>query len=407
MLAASLIDGWNRATRNPLAVAFAISLLLHAAGYGTWKKFGPGLFASSQSVLASVIARLTHSERQEKKLLDELKQRKNQELFERMLKQQQEIPLTFLEVDPALALADPPKDPKYYSTHNTVAANPDPKSAAQPKIEGRDTKVARLFDNPKPQPKAIPQPLQPTFPPRQPDPPAQTASKPKETEPPQLRPDARPDAKSEPARPLETIAPQTFDKATEKPDLKPPGGETPGDLAMARPQPTEHPNKIPGAGAPASANPLITDPSPPPQHERPRTLAQAYAQKPMLAGQKMQQAGGVPRQGRISQNAIITGFGVYDAAFIAAVEERWYQLIDSYRDKGGVLRQGKAVLEFKLHFNGRITEMKTAERTVEELQSLMCERAVLDPAPFARWPDEMRQTIGADIREVKFTFFYE
>ena len=409
MSTVSLTELWSRATRNPLAVAFAVSVVLHTGLFEAWQNYGPRLFASGRGFLSGVLARLTISERGQKNLIDKLKQIKNQELFEQMLKRQQEIPLSFMEVDPALATPEPPKTAKNYSTHNTVASNPDlKKNADLPKIDGKDKKVPRLFDNAKPQPKATPQPLQPTLISALPEPPLPAAATPaKADQPPQVRPDAKPDAKSEPARPLQNVADRTFDKTADKTDFKMPGGQTIGDLAMGKPQSRDFPNKIPGKGAPASANPLIVDPSPPARRERPRTLAQAYAQNPMLAGQRMQQDGGVPRLGRISVDAKGSTFGVYDAAFIAAVEERWYQLIDSYRDKGGVLRQGKVTLEFRLRFDGRITEMKTILSSTGDVQSLMCERAVLDPAPYARWPAEMRQQIQAEFREVRFTFYYE
>lgn len=402
---------WQRATQQPLVVALAISLLLHVGGYGTWRLFGQSLFSASKGVLSSLIAKLAHSERKEKKLIDDLKQRKNQEVFEDLLRQQKEIPLSFVEVDPALASLQPPKNAQHYSTHDTLASNPKPlKNTLKPKIEGVQTKVPRLFDNPIPQPKPVPQPLQPFVPPKEIAPPSTplASSTPKETQSPQLRADARPDAKSEPAKPLENVAPKTFEKAEAKPDLKPPGGEVLGELAKAEPRKTVQPNKLPGAGAPVAANPLITDPSPPPlQHSRPRTLAQAYAQNPQLAGKVIQQEGGVQRPGRISVDAKGSLFGAYDAAFIAAVEQRWYQLIDSYHAKGGVLHQGKVVLDFQLRFDGRITGMSVADKSVEEIQALMCERAVLDPAPFARWPNDMRRMIGGDSREVRFTFYYE
>ena len=37
----------------------------------------------------------------------------------------------------------------------------------------------------------------------------------------------------------------------------------------------------------------------------------------------------------------------------------------------------------------------------------LCQRAVLDPAPFEKWPSDMRRIIGSDRREVRFTFYYE
>ena len=68
--------------------------------------------------------------------------------------------------------------------------------------------------------------------------------------------------------------------------------------------------------------------------------------------------------------------------------------------------RGHVVLQFKLHHDGRITDMKVIENTVSETLSLICQKAVLDPAPFERWPTEMRQLNNGDVRSIQFTFFY-
>ncbi len=49
--------------------------------------------------------------------------------------------------------------------------------------------------------------------------------------------------------------------------------------------------------------------------------------------------------------------------------------------------------------------MNMAENTVGEVLGLICQKAVLDPAPFASWPSDMRRTLG-DIRNIQFTFYY-
>jgi hypothetical protein len=49
--------------------------------------------------------------------------------------------------------------------------------------------------------------------------------------------------------------------------------------------------------------------------------------------------------------------------------------------------------------------MKLLSSDVDELQSLICQQAVLDPAPFKPWPQKMRQVIS-DPRQVRFTFYY-
>jgi hypothetical protein len=50
--------------------------------------------------------------------------------------------------------------------------------------------------------------------------------------------------------------------------------------------------------------------------------------------------------------------------------------------------------------------MNVSEQTVSDMLSLLCQRAVEDPAPYARWPSDMRRMIGADYRDVQFTFYY-
>jgi hypothetical protein len=69
-------------------------------------------------------------------------------------------------------------------------------------------------------------------------------------------------------------------------------------------------------------------------------------------------------------------------------------------------RSGYVKLEFNLNYDGRITEMKVLETTVTETLTLLCQKAVLDPAPFEAWNREMRLMIGGDSRRITFTFYY-
>jgi hypothetical protein len=109
------------------------------------------------------------------------------------------------------------------------------------------------------------------------------------------------------------------------------------------------------------------------------------------------------QQGPASVNAIVTGFSEYDRAFIVAVQSKWYALLDEHR---GGMRVGKVVLEFRLHSDGRISNMKMTDNGVGKILGLYCQSAILEPAPYLPWPDEMRRAIGANHRDVKFTFFY-
>jgi len=246
-----------------------------------------------------------------------------------------EIALSFVEVDPSVATTEPPKDPKFYSAQSSRAANPDPvMESVAPKVEGKQDKVVRLENVPKPGP----QPLQPAPPP---------------------------------------------EKTPEAPQPKP-KTEAPGDLAKAKPIETK-PD-------------LAVTP-----HERPRTLAEARKQRSMLTGEKMKQDSGVQQRGKVALDVTATAFGSYDAALVAAVQQRWYDLLDSSQF---AQRSGKVILEFRLHYDGRITDMKVDGNEVGEMLGLLCQRAILDPNPFAPWPSDMRRAIAKNYRDVLFTFYY-
>jgi len=250
----------------------------------------------------------------------------------------------FVNVSPAQATAEPPKDAKFYSDKNSRAANPEPvKITETPKIDGKQVQVAKTEDIPRE--KFVP--LQP----------------------------ARPVQPSQEAQP----------------EVKPKPAYAPGDLTMAKPSPT--PRKEDGDATEAKL-------------PRPRTVKEALArqQDRRPPGEKMKQEGGVTRRAEFaSLDTKATPFGEYDANLIDAVRERWYTLLDQ-RDYASDSR-GKVVLHFRLHYDGRITDMDVAENSAGAVLGLICQKAVLDPAPFAAWPSDMRRTLG-DIRSIQFTFYY-
>jgi hypothetical protein len=259
-----------------------------------------------------------------------------------------EVAMIFVEVDPALATVAPPKETPNYSTHNSIAANPEPKKAEVPKIDGTQKHVMRTIDNDRPQPK----PLQP----------APIESKPSEAKPVESNP-----------RPLPQV----------------------GDLAMAKVEAKPlQPSK--GDGDKEPEKPI----------EKPRTVAEAKARMAALAGRKIDQEGGVPnRRPHIALDARGSPFGNYDSVFISMVEQRWYALLDNNRFM--LDRRGKVSLTFELHYDGRITNLQTDEKTVDDVWAILCQKAILDPAPFPKWPSQMRQVVGSDVREVRFTFYYD
>jgi outer membrane biosynthesis protein TonB len=187
-----------------------------------------------------------------------------------------------------------------------------------------------------------------------------------------------------PAPPKEVLQPSPKPQPAES-DSRP--KEPPGDLALAKPNPEPKPNE-------------------PEKRQRPRTVAEAKMQQGVTISPRIKQDGGVKRN-RISASfdTKATAFGAYDAAFIAAVQKRWYDVLDENENKFAP-RPGKVVIEFRLYPDGRVSDVKVVEEDVGDILALYCRKAISDPAPYAAWPRDMRLAIGKDYRDIRFTFFY-
>jgi hypothetical protein len=267
--------------------------------------------------------------------------------------------LRFVQVDPANAQKEAPKKPKYYSSQNTFAANPNvTKPSTVPDIRGKQDKFMKTTENGKP--KA--QPLQPTRP-------------------------VTPQVKAE-TKAITATAPKKE--------------YSPGDLVSAKP--AEVAKNGAGTADSKTEEQKAVEAQPEPVQQRPRTIAEAMERNGALGGQPMKQAGGVSRVGITSQLDVAgSAIGNYDKDFVDAVSARWNQLWEGHSANGS----GKVVLEFRLHPDGRITDMKVAETEVTELMTDFCKQAIFDPAPYKPWPREMRLEIPTDYRDIQFTFYYE
>jgi TonB family protein len=69
-------------------------------------------------------------------------------------------------------------------------------------------------------------------------------------------------------------------------------------------------------------------------------------------------------------------------------------------------RAGKVTVYFHLNADGTVTELNIIANSVGSLLGYVCQEAVEQAAPFGKWPSDMRQLIGANYREITFTFYY-
>jgi len=93
-------------------------------------------------------------------------------------------------------------------------------------------------------------------------------------------------------------------------------------------------------------------------------------------------------------------FAAYDTALINTVQQRWLKLLAAT----GQEQKGTVTIKAQLTQDGRIINLTRTNNDVPEDLARLSERALLEPAPYAPWPDEMRKRIGSDVREIEFNF---
>lgn len=292
----------------------------------------------------------------------------------------EEVPVIFVDVDPSQASEEAPEQTKYYAAVNSRAGNPDTSlDTAEARLDGKQDLVRKTLDSDRAKPPQA-MPLTPAAP-----------------QPAQEGEDRSPDRPRELAKlgpvPVEQPKPEVEERA----ELKP------GDLAMAKPAPEQKPAaRLTAPNLPEAAN---TNARP-----RPRTLAAARAQMNQnpdsaLIGQKMFQEGGVKRFSVVpSLDTKGSPLGGYDARFVAAVQQCWYALLEEQRYS--LDRLGKVVVTFRLTAEGRITDMRVEESNVGEIYTTLCQLAITKPAPYEKWPTDVRRLVGNDYRDIRFTFYY-
>jgi hypothetical protein len=108
---------------------------------------------------------------------------------------------------------------------------------------------------------------------------------------------------------------------------------------------------------------------------------------------------------RISDSPTNTAVA-YDSKIINAIQWHWYELFDA---EPGLLRKNKGVvaITFRLCDNGCVSDVRIDRRTVAEKTALICRQAILEAAPFAPWPLEVRTAATNSFRDVHFTFYVD
>lgn len=95
----------------------------------------------------------------------------------------------------------------------------------------------------------------------------------------------------------------------------------------------------------------------------------------------------------------------YDEALIASVQQHWYELLD--RSEYDRTTKGEVTLEFRLEADGSISDIEVVQTTVSAQMTALCKQAIIDGAPFQRWPTSMRLQMDTDYRKIQFKFDFD
>ena len=186
---------------------------------------------------------------------------------------------------------------------------------------------------------------------------------------------------------------------------QPPGA--PAAPAVA-PQPVEQKPAEPLKESAATGMKVVEEKKPAPE-EKPvtpsarKTVAGSNSRRELAATKSRATSLGVRRLGVEAFNVASSPFGAYDKALIYAVQSRWYEVLNTQRMD---THTGTVELKFDLLADGSVANMEMKANSAGPALGLYCQKAVVESAPFAPLPEDLKRLIGGDSREIIFTFYY-
>lgn len=112
---------------------------------------------------------------------------------------------------------------------------------------------------------------------------------------------------------------------------------------------------------------------------------------------------GVNRAGAIAVDAKFSNYGDYSQRMMEAIQSSWWALIDRARFES--VARGSVVVRFNLCRDGSVVDAEILRSDVPSVMALACKDAVMAPAPFDHWREDMVALFGNE-QTVTITFHY-
>ena len=127
-----------------------------------------------------------------------------------------------------------------------------------------------------------------------------------------------------------------------------------------------------------------------------RTLAEARARARQASSEH---AGGDAGQVIFSEPRV--DLSDYGEALLKTIREQWHNLTSN---SSQAPRAGKIVMDFELKFDGTVTDVRIKSDEVGRASAILCERAIVDPSPYPRWPRDLFRKYGKNSHRISLTF---
>ena len=112
---------------------------------------------------------------------------------------------------------------------------------------------------------------------------------------------------------------------------------------------------------------------------------------------------GVNRAGAIAVDAKFSNYGDYSQRMMEAIQSSWWALIDRARFES--VSRGSVVVRFNLRRDGSVVDAEILRSDVPSVMAFACKDAVMAPAPFDHWREDMVALFGNE-QTVTITFHY-
>ena len=112
---------------------------------------------------------------------------------------------------------------------------------------------------------------------------------------------------------------------------------------------------------------------------------------------------GVNKAGILAVDARFSNYGDYSQRMMEAIQSSWWALIDRARFEN--VARGTVMIKFRLCRDGSVIDVEVMRADVPQILAFACKDAVMAPAPFDVWREDMVALFGED-QEVTLTFHY-